>query len=214
MEVLKLNGEVKQQIALPEQWFNREGPASLLWEAVRCYLANQRQGTAKTKTRAEVSGTGKKPWPQKHTGRARHGSRRSPIWVKGGIAWGPKPRDYSYELPRKVRRYALALALTARAKENAIKIIEDFELAEPKTRELAKIFNGLGFNDSVLLLVPAVSENLRRASANLPWLDVMPAWQVNTYEVLTHNLVVFTESGLNEFLSRVARIDEKAGAEV
>ncbi|MGB9742996.1 MAG: 50S ribosomal protein L4 [candidate division WOR-3 bacterium] len=213
MEVLKLNGEVKREIALPDSWFNRQGPASLLWEAVRCYLANQRQGTAKTKTRAEVSGTGKKPWPQKHTGRARHGSRRSPIWVKGGIAWGPKPRDYSYELPKKVRRYALALALSARVKENGIKIIEDFELAEPKTRELARIFNALGLADSVLLLVPAVSENLRRASANLPWLDVMPAWQVNTYQVLTHRLVVFTENGLNEFLSRVAKTAQMAGVE-
>ncbi|MEO0026265.1 MAG: 50S ribosomal protein L4 [candidate division WOR-3 bacterium] len=203
MDVLKITGEVKGQIELPEQWFNREGPRSLLWEAVRCYLANQRQGTAKTKTRAEVSGTGKKPWPQKHTGRARHGSRRSPIWVKGGIAWGPKPRDYSYELPKKVRRYALALALTAKVKENGIKLIEDFELSAPKTRELAAIFNRLGLNDSVLLLVPQVSENLRRASANIPWLDVMPAAQLNTYAVLAHNQVVFTEGGLQDFLSRV-----------
>jgi len=210
MDVLKITGEVKGQIELPEQWFNREGPRSLLWEAVRCYLANQRQGTAKTKTRAEVSGTGKKPWPQKHTGRARHGSRRSQIWVKGGIAWGPKPRDYSYELPKKVRRYALALALTAKVKENGIKLIEDFELSAPKTRELAGIFNRLGLNDSVLLLVPQVSENLRRASANIPWLDVMPAAQVNTYAVLAHNQVVFTESGLQDFLSRVggARTEE------
>lgn len=203
MDVLRITGEVKGQIELPEQWFNREGPRSLLWEAVRCYLANQRQGTAKTKTRAEVSGTGKKPWPQKHTGRARHGSRRSPIWVKGGIAWGPKPRDYSYELPKKVRRYALALALTTKVKENGIKLIEDFELSAPKTRELAAIFNRLGLNDSVLLLVPQVSENLRRASANIPWLDVMPAAQLNTYAVLAHNQVVFTEGGLQDFLSRV-----------
>jgi len=209
MDVLKLTGEVKKTVELPEDWFNREGPASLLWEAVRCYLANQRQGTAKTKTRAEVSGTGKKPWPQKHTGRARHGSRRSPIWVKGGIAWGPKPRDYSYELPKKVRRYALALALTVRNRENSIKLIEDFELSEPKTRELVKIFKGLGMVDNVLLLVPTVSENLRRASANLQWLDVMPAAQLNTYAVLTHNLVVFTESGLHEFLDKVAKVDEK-----
>ncbi len=203
MDVLKITGEVKGQIELPEQWFNRQGPRSLLWEAVRCYLANQRQGTAKTKTRAEVSGTGKKPWPQKHTGRARHGSRRSPIWVKGGIAWGPKPRDYSYELPKKVRRYALALALTAKVKENGIKLIEDFELNAPKTRELATIFKRLGLNDSVLLLVPQVSENLHRASANIPWLDVMPAAQLNTYAVLAHNQVVFTERGLQEFLTRV-----------
>ncbi|MEO0020272.1 MAG: 50S ribosomal protein L4 [candidate division WOR-3 bacterium] len=203
MEVMRVSGEVKGQVELPEMWFNREGPPSLLWEAVRCYLANQRQGTAKTKTRAEVSGTGKKPWPQKHTGRARHGSRRSPIWVKGGVAWGPKPRDYGYELPKKVRRYALALALTAKAKEKGIKVVEDFELSQPKTRELIQVFEGLGLKGSVLLLVPAVSENLRRASNNIPWLDVMPAVQLHPYAVLTHNWVVFTEDGLKEFLGKM-----------
>lgn len=213
MEVLKLTGEVKSQMELPDNWFNREGSLSFLWESVRCYLANQRQGTVKTKTRAEVSGTGKKPWPQKHTGRARHGSRRSPIWYKGGVAWGPKPRDYGYELPKRVRRYALALALTAKVKENAIKIIEDFDLPEPKTRELVKILKGLGFNDSLLLLVPAVSENLRRASANIPWLDVMPAVQLNTYAVLTHNILVFTQNGLSEFLNKVAKSGEKVPPE-
>lgn len=203
MEVMRVSGEVKGQVELPEMWFNREGPPSLLWEAVRCYLANQRQGTAKTKTRAEVSGTGKKPWPQKHTGRARHGSRRSPIWVKGGVAWGPKPRDYGYELPKKVRRYALALALTVKAREKGIKVVEDFELSQPKTRELIQVFEGLGLKGSVLLLVPAVSENLRRASNNIPWLDVMPAVQLHPYAVLTHNWVVFTEDGLKEFLGKM-----------
>ncbi len=203
MEVMRVSGEVKGQVELPEMWFNREGPPSLLWEAVRCYLANQRQGTAKTKTRAEVSGTGKKPWPQKHTGRARHGSRRSPIWVKGGVAWGPKPRDYGYELPKKVRRYALALALTAKAREKGIKVVEDFELSQPKTRELIQVFEGLGLKGSVLLLVPAISENLRRASNNIPWLDVMPAVQLHPYAVLTHNWVVFTEDGLKEFLGKM-----------
>ncbi|NPV13393.1 50S ribosomal protein L4 [candidate division WOR-3 bacterium] len=205
MEVLTISGEVKRQVELPSEWFNRSGPKSLLWDAVRCYLANQRQGTAKTKTRGEVSGTGKKPWPQKHTGRARHGSRRSPIWRGGGIAWGPKPRDYSYELPKKVRRQALALALTSRAKENGIKIVEDFELNEPKTRELVniveKIASPLAKGDKVLLLVERASENLVRASQNVSWLDVMPAAQLNSYQVLTHQKLIFTEKGLESFLT-------------
>lgn len=205
MEVLTVSGAVKGQVELPEEWFNRSGPKSLLWEAVRCYLANQRQGTASTKTRGEVSGTGRKPWPQKHTGRARHGSRRSPIWRGGGIAWGPKPRDYSYELPKKVRRYALALALTARAKGNGIRVLEDFELAEPKTRELLKILDKVvqprEANTRVLLLVANPSENLLLASRNLAWLRVMPAAQVNAYAVLNHQLVIFTEKGLESFLN-------------
>lgn len=205
MEVLTISGEVKRQVELPVEWFNRTGPKSLLWEAVRCYLTNQRQGTAKTKTRGEVSGTGKKPWPQKHTGRARHGSRRSPIWRGGGIAWGPKPRDYSYELPKKVRRQALALALTSRAKENGIKIVEDFELNEPKTRELVniveKIASPLEKGEKVLLLVEQASDKLIRASQNVPWLDVMPAVHLNSYQVLTHQKLIFTEKGLESFLT-------------
>ncbi len=205
MEVLTISGEVKRQVELPVEWFNRTGPKSLLWDAVRCYLANQRQGTVKTKTRGEVSGTGKKPWPQKHTGRARHGSRRSPIWRGGGIAWGPKPRDYSYELPNKVRRQALALALTSRVKENGIKIVEDFELNEPKTRELVniveKIASPLEKGDKVLLLVEQAFDNLVRASQNVPWLDVMPAAQLNPYQVLTHQKLIFTEKGLESFLT-------------
>jgi len=204
VEVLTISGEVKKQVELPSEWFNRPGPKSLLWEAARCYLANQRQGTAKTKTRGEVSGTGKKPWPQKHTGRARHGSRRSPIWRGGGIAWGPKPRDYSYELPKKVRRQALALALTTRAKANNIKIIEDFQLGEPKTRELVKIIEKivapLEKGEKVLLLVDKASDNLLRASKNVSWLDVMPAAQLNSYQVITHQRLIFTEKGLDSFL--------------
>jgi len=207
VEVLSVSGEVKKQLELPALWFNREGSASLLWEAVCCYLANQRQGTAKVKTRSEVSGTGKKPWPQKHTGRARHGSRRSPIWRGGAIAWGPHPRDYSYELPKKVRRYALALALSARAKENGIRIIEDFELSGPKTRELVKIVERVAQpgkeGTKVLLLVDQPKDNLLLASRNVPWLDVMPAVQVNAYAVLTHERVVFTEKGLESFLARM-----------
>lgn len=205
MEVLTFSGEVKKHVELPPEWFNRSGPKSLLWEAVRCYLANRRQGSVKTKTRGEVSGTGKKPWPQKHTGRARHGSRRSPIWRGGGIAWGPKPRDYRYELRQKVRRSALALALTLRAKENNIKIIEDFDLVEPKTRELVKVIEKIASplkkSEKVLLLVERASANLLRASGNLFWLDVMPAAQLNTYVVLTHQKLVFTEKGLKSFFT-------------
>lgn len=203
MEVLKISGEVKGQTELPKSWFNYNAPQSLVWKAVRCYLANQRQGTAKTQTRGEVSGTGRKPWRQKHTGRARHGSRRSPIWVGGGIAWGPKPRDYGYDLPKKVRRQALASALTSKVRENRLKIVEDFELSLPKTKELVKLLTGLGVEGSVLLLIDFPSEALLRASRNIYWLDVMPAAQVNAYEVVTHDQIVFTEKGLADFLVKV-----------
>lgn len=198
--VLGRSGATLRQAELPSQVFERKGRSGVVWESVRCYLANQRQGTAKTKTRSEVSGTGKKPYRQKHTGRARHGSRRSPIFVKGGVVFGPRPRDYGYELPKKLRRQAMALALSARYEEGAVKVMEDFELPQPKTRELVRILTDVGVNGSVLLLAKTVSSELARAGRNLPWLTLLPARQANPYLVLSHDEVLFTEQGLKDLV--------------
>ena len=202
MILLTITGAVKGQVELPAALFDQKGKKGLVWESVKCYLANQRQGNACTKTRAEVSGTGKKPHRQKHTGHARQGSRRSPQFVGGGIAWGPRPRDYSYELPKKLRRQALALALSARKGEEAVTIVEDFELPEPKTREMVKVLKGLNLNGKVLLLTGGASENLRRASRNLPGLTVTTAQRVNTYDVVSHGRIVLTESALKQLEAR------------
>jgi large subunit ribosomal protein L4 len=195
-QVMTIAGSAKGKAELPESMFKATGSGGVLWESVRCYLANQRQGNACTKTRTEVSGTGKKPYRQKHTGRARHGSRRSPIHVGGGIVFGPRPRDYGYELPKKFRRRALCLALSERQAEGAVTVVEDFDLAAPKTKEMAKVLTGLGLEGSVLLLVGGVSENLKRASRNIPGLTVVEARCATPYWVLGHDKVVFTESGL------------------
>ncbi|MEO0081983.1 MAG: 50S ribosomal protein L4 [candidate division WOR-3 bacterium] len=144
IDVLGADGAVKGKVELPEAVFGQPVHSSLVWESVKAFLANQRQGTAATKTRGEVSGTGKKPYRQKHTGRARHGSRRSPIFVGGGIAWGPKPRDYSQAIPKKKRRAALVSALSARHAEGGIVVVEDFELNQPKTKELVGILKAMG----------------------------------------------------------------------
>jgi large subunit ribosomal protein L4 len=205
VDVLTVGGTVKGQVELPAALFEQQGRKGIVWESVKCYLANQRQGTACTKTRAEVSGTGKKPYRQKHTGNARHGSRRSPIFVGGGIAWGARPRDYSYELPKKLRRAALALALSARKSENAITLVEDFQLPEPKTREMVKVLKGLNLEGKVLLLTGRADATLRRAGRNLPGLTVMRAQQVSTYDVVSHARIVLTESGLKQ-LATVARV--------
>jgi large subunit ribosomal protein L4 len=202
LDLLTIGGAVKGQVELPASLFDQKGKKGLVWEAVKCYLANQRQGNACTKTRAEVSGTGKKPHRQKHTGHARQGSKRSPQFVGGGIAWGPRPRDYSYELPKKLRRQALALALSARKGEEAVTIVEDFELPEPKTREMVKVLKGLNLNGKVLLLTGGASENLRRASRNLPGLTVTTAQRVNTYDVVSHKRIVLTESALKQLEAR------------
>jgi len=193
---------VKGQVELPAALFDQKGKKGLVWEAVKCYLANQRQGNASTKTRAEVSGTGKKPHRQKHTGHARQGSRRSPQFVGGGIAWGARPRDYSYELPKKLRRQALALALSARKGEEAVTVVEDFELPEPKTREMVKVLKGLNLDGKVLLLTGGASESLKRASRNLPGLTVTTAQRVNTYDVVSHERIVLTESALKQLEAR------------
>ncbi|UCG43351.1 MAG: 50S ribosomal protein L4 [candidate division WOR-3 bacterium] len=211
MDVLTPAGETKGMVELPGSVFAAKGRESLLWEAVRAYLANQRQGNASTKTRGEVSGTGRKPYRQKHTGRARHGSRRTPIFRGGGVNFGPKPRDYGFKVPKKRRQQALNLALTAKHGEGAVKVIEDFELKTHKTKDLVETIDGFGFEGSILLLVPEASENLKRASGNLGWLTVLPARQVHAYAVLSHDNVVFTETGLQRFLGK--RAAEPAAAE-
>jgi len=194
--VLAVSGEVKSQVNLPESLFNKAGAASVLWESVRCRLANQRAGTACTKTRAEVSGTGKKPWRQKHTGKARHGSRRSPIWRGGGVAFGPRPRDYSYRLPKKERAQALASALSARRSEDAVRVVEDFVLPNAKTRELVGILARMKLSGSVLLLVESAPRELLLAGRNLAWLTILPVRQLGAYDVMQHDTLLFTESGL------------------
>jgi large subunit ribosomal protein L4 len=203
LDVIAADGTGKGQVEAPDALFDRRGRDGLLWEAVRTYLANQRQGTAKVKTRGEVSGTGKKPYRQKHTGRARHGSRRTPIFAGGGVCFGPHPRDYRLDMPRKKQRQALAVALSARVAEGGVRVIEEFTLGEPKTKGLATLLSGFGFEGTVLLLPGSVDENLRRASRNIPWLTVLPATQANTYAVLQHANVVFTDKGLEQFSAMV-----------
>jgi len=202
MDVISSSGEAKGTVELPESVFKQQGRQSLLWEAVRSYLANQRQGTAKAKSKAEVSGTGKKPYRQKHTGRARHGSRRSPIFVGGGVVFGPHPRDYGLGIPRKKKRQALRIALTQRHEEGAVKVVEDMELEQPKTKVLLGKIGVYGLDGSILLVLPAVSENMRLASRNVPGLTLLSGAQLHTYAVLKHDNIVFTEQGLAGFLQR------------
>ena len=203
MDIISVSGASKGAVELPDKVFRYSGSDSLLWEAVRVRLANQRTGTAKTKTRAEVSGTGKKPYRQKHTGRARHGSRRSPIFRGGGVVFGPVPRDYSLRLPKQKRRAALYLALSARHAEDAVKVVEDFTLSDAKTKVMAETLAGFGLKGSMLLLPGEVPEGLLRAGRNIPWLTLMPARMLHPYAVLDHDVVVFTESGLASFLEIV-----------
>jgi large subunit ribosomal protein L4 len=163
----------------------------LLWEVVRWQLAKRRRGTASTKTRGEVAYSSRKIYPQKHTGRARHGDIGAPIFVGGGVVFGPKPRDYSYTLPKKVRKKGLAMAVADRAKEGKLLLVEDFAGVNGKTKEFLAWAREAGLDGSESVLLVAESELVRRAARNLPWVVVLAPEGLNVYDILrTERLVM------------------------
>jgi large subunit ribosomal protein L4 len=183
--------------ALPADPFDGTVNEPVLHQAVKVYLNNQRQGTAKTKTRSFVSGGNQKPWKQKGTGRARQGSTRAPHWRGGGIVFGPIPRDYRTEIPRKVKQLARKSALNARAREGALHVVEQFAFRTPKTARLAALLASLGLADrKVLVLSAAANEALYLSGRNLPSVEVMPYAQASAYDVLWAEVVVVEEGAL------------------
>jgi len=184
-------------VRLPADPFDGQVHEGALHRAVTVYLANQRQGTAMTKTRSFVTGGNQKPWRQKGTGRARQGSIRSPLWPGGGTIFGPLPRDYRLGIPRKLRRLARASALNARAREQAIRVIEPLAFDEPKTRRVAELLGRLGLGDRrVLLLTNGVNPNLILSARNLGNVDVMRYADVSTYDILRADALVIEETAL------------------
>jgi len=194
-------GERIGEIDLKEEIFGLSPNVHLLWEYVRMYLANQRRGTACTKTRGEVRGGGRKPWPQKHTGRARHGSIRSPIWRKGGVVFGPKPRDYHYQMPKKAKRLATKQALSDRAKEGRIFVIEDFSFSNGKTKEGVKLLEKIGiYGKKVLIGTHKMSDDVVLPLRNIEKVKIMMGKDLNAYEVLNSEYVLFTKKGLEDYI--------------
>jgi len=184
--------------ALPELFFDGTVNGPVLHEAVTAYLANQRQGTAMTKTRGLVSGGNQKPWKQKGTGRARQGSIRSPLWPGGGKVFGPQPRDYRITMPRKVKQLARRSALNARAAEGSLYVLERFEQQSPKTRDLVALLANLGVADrKVLLLTHGVSEALYLSARNLPKVEALPYADAAAYDVLWAEVVIVEEPALS-----------------
>ncbi len=173
-----------------------DGPVNrpILWQAVRMYLANRRQGTADTKRRGEVRGGGRKPWRQKHTGRARAGSIRSPLWRKGGIVFGPHPREHRYELPERIRREALIHSLRAKVRGQGLAVVETLEGLAPKTKELAGLLEKMEACCGALVVVDSPSPMLARISRNIPKVIVRPASDLSCYEVLASPKVVVTSA--------------------
>ena len=186
-------------VELPEEVFGQPVHEHSIWEAVRCYLANQRHGTASVKTRAQVSGGGKKPWRQKGTGRARAGSNRSPIWRHGGRAFGPRPRDYSYEIPRKVRALALRSALSARAADEAVSVVDALEYSAPATKNLAGMLKKIGLDGkSCLLVLGEHRPNTYLSGRNIPRLTTIPLRELNPYVVMQSEVILFEAPGLSK----------------
>lgn len=195
ISVLGIDGKVKGTMALPKELFGAAVSPSLLATAVRVYRANQRKGHASTKTRGEVEGSTKKIYRQKGTGRARHGGIRAPIFVGGGIAFGPKPRDYSLSLPKKMRRIALASALTRQYKEGNLMVVDGLETLEPKTKRFADAFHAMHMEDGLVVTGGAIGHVIRGAR-NVANIDLLPATDLHTYAVLAHKKIMVMKNAV------------------
>jgi large subunit ribosomal protein L4 len=198
LDVFKKDGtKTGEKVKLSDTIFGIEPNQQALYRAVRAYLDNQRQGTSKVKTRREVRGGGKKPFKQKHTGMARQGSSRSGVMVGGGSIFGPQPRDYTASIPAKMRRLARKSALSLKAKEGQIKIIEDFSFEKPATKEMAGVLKALDLVASkTLLLVPKSDPNVTKSGRNIPSLRVAEAGNASTYELVDNQVLLIQKSAV------------------
>jgi large subunit ribosomal protein L4 len=191
------SGEPGDAFELPEDLFDGIVNEAALHQVVKAYLANQRQGTASTKTRAEVSGGGKKIWKQKGTGRARQGSIRAPHWRHGGIVFGPRPRSYNQDVPRKLKALARRSAFNTRALNGQVAVIERFALDAPKTRHVVELLEKLGLGGrKILILTGGPNEAVLRSARNIPNVDVLPLREVSAYEVLSASQLLIEEQAL------------------
>ncbi|HPA27269.1 MAG TPA: 50S ribosomal protein L4 [Acidobacteriota bacterium] len=189
----------EREMDLPEDVFGVTFRPDVIHEAVICYLANQRLGTHSTKRRDEVSGSGKKLWKQKHTGRARMGEIRSPLWYHGGITFGPKPRDYSYAIPKKVRRLAIRSIISERIRRGTLKVLDTLEVNEPRTKAFVENYKEIiGSSKTVLFVDEVASKNVLLASRNVPGVDVVSLNELNAYNLAKYETVVFTENTLSK----------------
>lgn len=198
VDVLDLNGKKVDEIELSENIFGIEMSEHAVYEAVKNYLANQRQGTQCAKTRAEVRGGGRKPWKQKGTGRARQGSIRSPQWKGGGVVFAPKPRDYSYAIPKKVKRLAMKSLLTSKALENKIIVIDDFAMDAPKTKEFMNVMTALNTGKKPLFVTADNSPVIVKSGRNVPGVKVSFVNMLNVYDIVNSDTLVLTKKAVEK----------------
>ncbi|MCY4530139.1 MAG: 50S ribosomal protein L4 [Chloroflexi bacterium] len=192
IEVKNIRGESVEEIEIQDDVFGVPMNAVLVHQVVVGQLANARQGTAKAKTRSEVSGGGRKPWPQKHTGRSRQGSIRSPLWKGGGVTFGPAPRSYRQRTPKKVRRAAIRMTLSDKVRAGNLIVLESLALDSPKTKDFVAMMQALGLERSVLLVGDGADHNALRAGRNVQGVDMLPADLLNAVDVLNHRTLIMT----------------------
>ncbi len=209
INVYNQNGESVGQIELPSDLFETPVNKNVLHQVVVMHLANRRSGTASTKSRGEVRGSGRKLYRQKGTGFARAGSRRSPIRIGGGVAFGPKPRDYGYEVPKKVRRLAIKSALVSKFLQHNVIVLDSFSLDSPKTKHLLSIMSNLGISDDekTLIVLDSIDENVFLSARNIPNVNVCVWNTMNTYDILWHDKILFTQSALKNMEERFLGVE-------
>ena len=208
--VHNMAGELIEELEVDEARLGGEVRPDVLRQAVLSYEANQRAGTAKTKDRSEVAYADNKPWPQKHTGRARAGTPASPVWVGGGVAFGPRPRDYSKKMNRKMRSRALASALLAKLLDGEVKVLDALELSEGKTSEMAGVLKNLGVDRTFLILLPQQDAQLWRCTRNIPGAGMKAVREANAYEIVRPRHVIFTREAFEQMLESLGQ--KTAGA--
>jgi large subunit ribosomal protein L4 len=190
--VYSLNGEVAEQIELSQAIFALPFNEAVVHQAMVRQLANGRQGTASTKTRGEVSGSTRKLYPQKHTGRARRGDIKSPLLRGGGVVFGPKPRTYRQAMPKKMRRLALKCLLSAKVREGNIRLVQELDFKGPKTKDMINVLSSLGIDSSTLILTAQSTPNVVKSAANLPEVKVLPSALINVLDLLSYKMLVAT----------------------
>lgn len=196
VDVRDVKNQVVEQLTLADEVFGYTASPTLVWEAVKAFLAGQRKGTHATKGRAEVRGSGRKLWRQKGTGRARVGSIRSPLWRKGGTVHGPRPRDHSEGFPRNKRRGALKMVLTDKLRSRRLVVVDTLELQEPRTKKFLEVLQNLALEDKVLVVDDRDNRNLYLGSRNLPQIKTVPTLGLNVYDALKYDHLLFSKRAI------------------
>ncbi|HWQ69735.1 MAG TPA: 50S ribosomal protein L4 [Patescibacteria group bacterium] len=199
VQALDTNGVKTTDVTLDETVFGAASPSHLMHDVVRMQLANRRQGTASTRRRSEVRGGGKKPWKQKGTGRARSGTRRSPLWRGGGTVFGPQPRSYAYEIPRQVRAAALRAALSEKVRAGQFMVVDNLSLEEPSTKAVTALLARLGVQGRALIVTDQAQPDdaVSKSCRNLPYLTLVPTAGLNVYDILRHDTLIMTKGAVS-----------------